>query len=291
MMLALFIDVAILVFVAGNVYRVVRILRLPAHLRWELYPMPRGTPAQRRRGRSYFEESEWWVKPAKRAWGSEIAYIAREVLAFATLRQRNRPLWLWSWLLHVGMYALVAGMGAGLLGLVWPGTFLAMIPWMIGVAACAGIPGAVGLLANRFGRLRAFSSRADVFNLLLIASLFTSGAAALLSDAQVPRKMIALAGALLFGNPVPELGVAAMAHVALLGAFLAYFPATHMTHAYMKFFAFHTVRWDDAPLAHHPTLERALRRNLDRSVSWAAPHIGGKNWAAAVARGPEEERR
>ena len=282
-MLVFFLYAAAAAFIAGNLYRVVRILRMPAHLRWELYPMP--GPG------SYFEQPEWWTRPAGHPWGSQLAYIAGEVFGFATLWKRNRPMWLWSWLLHMGLFALVAAIGFTFLGAFWLATFQGALRLAIAIVACAGIPGTLGLLTVRQRRLRGVSSRADIFNLLLIASVFATAAAALLLDTRFPEAMSVLAGALLGMNPAPELGLAATAHVVVLGLFLAYFPATHMTHAYMKFFAFHRVRWDDAAVAHRPSMARAMARNLERPISWAAPHIGKQNWAAAVAGSDDEVRR
>ena len=42
MSLLVFFYIAIGVFVLGYACRLVRFARMPAHLRWELYPMPRG---------------------------------------------------------------------------------------------------------------------------------------------------------------------------------------------------------------------------------------------------------
>src|SRR5512135_3146252 len=99
MPLLTFIYVAIAIFLAGNAYRVLRVARMPAHLRWELYPMPKGTREQQTYGGSYFEQTEWWKQARRDSRVSELLYIMREVFAFATLRKRNRPLWLWSWLM------------------------------------------------------------------------------------------------------------------------------------------------------------------------------------------------
>ena len=99
---------ALAIFLLGNAWRVVRILRLPAALRWELYPIPRGPRERQRYGGSYFEDSEWWTRPATRSLSSEIAYIAAEVLLLKGVWTHHRALWPWSWLLHWGLYALVS---------------------------------------------------------------------------------------------------------------------------------------------------------------------------------------
>ena len=142
-------------------------------------------------------------------------------------------------------------------------------------------------------RLRPFSTWLDIFNLLLIASVFATGAAALMSDARVPDQMAAFVRSLFGMALAPRLTLASSIHLAVVGMFLAYFPVTHMTHAYMKFFTFHRVRWDDTPVVHDSSLTQAMSANLGRPISWAATHIagGGRTWAAVVARVDEEARR
>ena len=295
MALLIFIYVAAAAFIIGNVWRIVRVARMPAHLRWELYPMPKGSRAQQQYGGSYFEQTEWWTRPRERSWPGELAYIAREVLCFKTLWENNRGLWLWSWLTHVGLYSLVvtavltvamAASGAAIAGVV---------QWTAGIAVCAGMAGSLGMLAMRVAspRLRPFSTRLDIFNLLVIASVFGTGAAALMSDARVPEQMAAFVRSLFGMAPAPRLDLASSIHLAVVAVFLAYFPATHMTHAYMKFFTYHRVRWDDTPIAHDSALTQAMSANLSRPISWAAPHIAGSGptWAVVVARADEEARR
>ena len=275
---------AVIIFVGGNLYRVVRIARMPMHLRWELYPLPRGSRAQQRYGGSYFEESAWWGQKPRRSWHSELAYVAREVLGFATLRQHNRSLWLWSWLMHTGFYALILTAGLTMLGASLPAVRVTA-----SLAAGGGILGSAGLLVARSTRLRPYSSRADFFNLLLIAAIFLS-AAAVVWDAQASGQMVAFAAGLFLATAIP-VATAAAVHIVLLSAFLLYFPATHMTHAYMKFFSFHRVRWDDAALRQRPEMARAMAANLARPISWAAPHIGaGATWAEATRCTPEDRR-
>ena len=275
------------IFVAGCIYRIVRVMRMPAHLRWDLYPMPRGTRAQRRHGGSYFENSEWWQNRQKHSHAAELGYIAGEVLGFRTVWERNRPLWLWSWLMHLGLYALVA---AGVLT-TWAAISDApdaeMIRWTVLAGSAAGMAGALGLLVARALERVPFSGRREYVNLVAVLAVFVTALEAS-SLASAPGEMIAFARSFLSRAPAPEVGPAVALHLSVVGAFLAYFPATHMTHAFMKFFAFHRVRWDDAPLAHDPKLAAAIGRNLARTLSWTAPHIrGGETWGHACKRGAE----
>ena len=75
-------------------------------------------------------------------------------------------------------------------------------------------------------------------------------------------------------------------HLILVAFFLAYFPFTHMTHAYMKYFTWHDVRWDDSPSSRNPHAAEVLAVNLGRRSSWAAPHIAAGDratWSEVVA--------
>ncbi len=99
-MLIFLLSLGALIFVAGNAARVLRTLRRPTPLRWELYPIPKGPRERRRYGGSYFEESEWWTKPPEHGRGGELTFLLGEVLLLKSVREHFKELWLWSWLLH-----------------------------------------------------------------------------------------------------------------------------------------------------------------------------------------------
>jgi hypothetical protein len=44
---------------------------------------------------------------------------------------------------------------------------------------------------------------------------------------------------------------------------------------YMKYFTWHDVRWDDMPTRFNEGGRKAIANNLQRRVSWQAPHIHG----------------
>ena len=70
---------AISVFLLGNLCRVVKAMLMPVHLRWDLYPIPKGPRDRQRYGGSYFEETEWWTKPIDTGLGGEVAFMLKEV--------------------------------------------------------------------------------------------------------------------------------------------------------------------------------------------------------------------
>jgi ABC-type Na+ efflux pump permease subunit len=120
------------------------------------------------------------------------------------------------------------------------------------------------------------TTRSSIFNLLLIGSIFISGVLALMRSAM--RVDVMIKG--------PKASSVLIAHVVLLAFFLGYFPFTHMTHAYMKFFTWHGVRWNDSPAIHNTHAAGRLANNLQRKVGWAAPHLADDaraTWADVVA--------
>jgi nitrate reductase gamma subunit len=148
------------------------------------------------------------------------------------------------------------------------------------------LAGALGLLVMRswHPRVRAFTTRIGIFDLLLLGSIFATGMLLLTAGPAGLHSMISDVVRLptFLGNHPAVWHI----HVALLTFFLAYFPFTHMTHAYMKYFTWHQVRWDDSPIAHDPHAAKTLAVNLQRKASWAAPHIaagGTAAWSEVVA--------
>jgi nitrate reductase gamma subunit len=268
---------ALAIFFVGNVYRILRVATMPAHLRWELYPIPRGSAEERRRGSSYFEQSEWWTKPHQSARVQEMLFIAEEVLFQKSVWKHNRQLWLWSWLLHAGFYATTAAAASAALR----SDVAAAIAWVAMPAGLLGILGIISLRATT-AKLRPYTSRAAFANLALLGAFFASGTILLIGSRGAG--VAAFAAALVRLSPVPALGVVAAMHVTIGCVFLAYFPFTQMTHAYMKFFAFHHVRWNDKPTALDPKMRKGIALNLRRPITWSAAHIAGASTWASAAR-------
>ncbi len=149
------------------------------------------------------------------------------------------------------------------------------------VAACTlGATGSLGLLTTRVfsSRLKGFTTRATVFNLCMLGAIFATGLIALINPSR--GLLAALTDAVNWRDA--GLYPAANCHFVLVALFLAYFPFTHMTHMYMKYFTWHDVRWDDTPARCDRGIRKQIANNLARRVSWQAPHIHGaseQSWA------------
>jgi nitrate reductase gamma subunit len=293
MLTVVLISVAFAVFVTGNAMRLVKTLRMPAHLRWELCPIPKGPRDRQRYGGSYFEESDWWTKPEVSNRRSEMAFVVKEVLLLRGVRENFRVLWLWSWLLHWGLYLYVLAMLLAVTEICLPaglsrGPFHAAVVYSYGTACFFGLAGAVGLVAMRslHPRLRAFTTRLGIFDLLLLGSIFATGMMSL--NAGAPGLVYIVRNMLGFPAFLGQSPNVWHVHLILVGCFLAYFPFTHMTHAYMKYFTWHDIRWDDSPSTRNPRAAEVLAVNLARQSSWAAPHIASGSTASwsEVVRDP-----
>jgi nitrate reductase gamma subunit len=280
---------------AGLIYRALRMARLPVHLRWELAPVPAAGP-RADYGGSHLEAFEFWTRPRRRARTAALVYIVHEALTLRSVWKGNRGLWPLSFTLHLGLYltALLYGLTA---------TYAALVAWGRGSPMPAGaealswafLPGfllgglgSIGLLLRRAidPRLAPFNTPARFLNLLMLATLFATGAYAWSQSAGFAEEVIRTARGLipLNGGLAPTLPLAV--HLSAVAAFLVYLPLSDMVHFVAKYFTYHAVRWDDRPL--DPSMERELMSLMSQPVGWAAPHIAApdrKEWKDLATAG------
>jgi len=292
--------------------RIVHWSRLPAHLRWELYPIPHQPPEKARYGGSFMEDTDWWTRPRQTSRLGEAKSVIREILLLSSVRDHNRRLWLRTFPFHSGLYlvtvAIILALGSGVLRmLATPGHdshFLEpmrMCVLWLGVAGLSlGALGATALLYHRLTDpgLRRCTVPADIFNLAFFVIAFALGLLTWgLTDPGAHRALAFAAHLVAFEWDVP-IGYGfdatlATASIAVAGLLLAYIPLTHMSHFVGKYFAYHAIRWNDTPnLAGGPE-ESRIERLLAYRVSWAAGHIrskGASTWAELASSDPTESK-
>lgn len=296
---------AMVVAVAATVVRAVGYARMPLHLRWELYPVPHETAARAAHGGSYFEESNWWTRPAHFNLRGELAAMFAEMLFLKALREFNLRLWWRSFPFHFGLYLLIATVGllvgAAVATLVVPevmtgalGRAIHQIYRATGVAgAILALLGAAGLLHRRWtdADLRGYTTAGDIFNLvafLVALGLLAAGFA--FRPAGAPGALAILVGLLTWDTSIQVPGLLA-AGVGLTALLAAYIPFTHMSHFVGKYFTYHAVRWDDAANRRGGTIERALAEYLTYKPSWSARHVtadGTRTWAEIATTNPTQ---
>ena len=266
---------AFLVFLIGLLTKIAKNAAMPAHIRWELYPIPNGIAAQ-------------------------IRVMSTEIFLLKGVFEGNKPLWLWSWLFHGSLYLLIAAeclsfIAAGFASI--SGAVEGVIALLLYVAFICRITGAVGTIALRlFSRkLRPYSSLASFFNLALLFAIFTSGFIHVLLQPNAAGAIIEQSGSLIMLNNPPQLHPAAVIHLCFVALFMAFFPFSQMAHAVLKYYAFHSVRWDDRSVDKIPNHASSLARYLAFPVSWSAAHVrGGKamSWSDVVSStGAKEEKK
>jgi nitrate reductase gamma subunit len=273
----------------GSVCRAVRQIRMPSHLRWELFPIPKGPRDRQRHGGSYFEETEWWTKSTPPDRLGQTAFTLKEVFLLRTVLKNFPALWVWSLFLHWGIYLYIVSTAIAL-GvfpirkdiLLGKSFLLSLVYFGYGTACALGVLGVLGLTTARtfHPRLKGFTARATAFNLCLLGGIFASGLFALI----VPDRGLlpTLRDLVVWRSASGSYSSAAYLHFGLVAFFFVYFPFTHMTHMYLKYFTWHGVRWDDLPTRFDERQSNAVAQNLRRQVSWQAPHIRGTNpqsWA------------
>jgi nitrate reductase gamma subunit len=258
-------------FLAGCVVRAVRYAREPIHLRWEIYPVPRG-------------------------WSGQLKTMILEILFLKGLWEFNRPMWFVSYPFHLGLYLLAAAVPLLACAAVAPPSAVPALHAVYSVCGslgtALGLVGAVGLLTRRLvsRELRTYSTRGDFFNLAFFAATFALLLAGeWLRPAGSPGPLGILRGAARFdgGLRLPGLLAVGLAAGAVL---LAYIPMTHMAHFIAKYFTYHAVRWDERSNVPGGTIEKRMAEYLMYRPTWAAPHMGagGRTWAEIAAANPAE---
>ena len=114
MPLQLFTYVSVVIFGFGMVRTVLKYLRMPIHLRWELYPVAH--EKDKDYGGSYFEDMNWWNKSREKSLINVLKYMIPEILLIRVLHHHNRRLWAASFPFHGGLFTLI-----GLLSLLFIG--------------------------------------------------------------------------------------------------------------------------------------------------------------------------
>jgi nitrate reductase gamma subunit len=302
--LQLLMYVAYAAFFVGIAYRAYRMASMPLHLRWDLYPIPH-EKGKAEYGGSYYEEVDWWTKPAKVSLSNELKEMSKEIVFIQSMYHNNRPLWMFSFPFHFGLYLSIVfvllvffGGLLTLLGvtvsaestnIVGKAVHYITMPFGI-VGAVLGAFGVLGLFFSRMARteLRRTSVWTDYFNLILLFAVFVSGLFVWASeDISYAALRVFITDLISFRETAPVSTGFAL-HMALAAVFLIYLPFTHMAHFVGKYFTYHKVRWEDHPNIRGSKLEKRITEALGYKINWSAPHIKGETWAEAATATEEK---
>lgn len=284
--------ISFLVFTFGILTKVIKYIRMPIHLRWELYPIP-----HEKKDGSYFEEIDWWKKPRRKHYLNQIVFMAQEILFIRALYRHNRKMWYASFPFHFGLYLVIAWLallvGGALLKIfgVVGGVAEALqsVAVVVGVTGMIlGTIGCVGLLIMRAttSDLKGYTAPTDYFNILFILAVLASGIIAWGSaDPHFSVVQEYIRGLITFSAAVTPSKTIAW-YITLFSLFLIYLPFTHMTHFFMKYFMWDKVRFEDEPNLRGSIIESKIAKVLNYTQNWSAPHIqAGTKWSETASKG------
>jgi nitrate reductase gamma subunit len=301
------------VFLLAVITRAVKILRLPIHVRWELYPVAH-EKGRAHYGGSYLEDLDWWTKKRESSKIGELKVMIPEILLLSAVREHNRGHWVLTFPFHFGLYLLAGTIALLLVGGIASASGLNVsagggglsgalhhLTYVVGYIGLAlALVGALALLGRRMFNqdYREYTAGGDYFNLVFfVVTIVVTVVAQILADpdfaglrAFFERRVtfdLSAAGA----ASSPYFGLTA-AEIVLASLLVAYIPLTHMAHFFTKWFMYHDIRWGDEPNLAGGRMEKKIQEVLSYPVSWAAPHIRGdgkKTWADVATEGVEEK--
>lgn len=292
---------AVGVFLLAVAVRFFKIIRMPLHLRWELYPVAHEAGARVKYGGSQLEELNWWTKKQEKSRFNELKAMVPEMVFMVALFEHNRKLWWRSFPFHFGLYILAGFIGLLVLGAVMElpqvrlgltGGVGLVVYYLTHAAFIAGMGlttlGALMLLERRLfdPELKAYSSFGHIFNLIFFLAVFAvAWLTYLIADptfSLTRNFIVSLLPLPSAFNLTAEVGHPLLALEIVLAVLLvAYIPLTHMSHFFIKWFTYHKVRWEDEPNFRGGEIEKKVIEQVQYPVTWSASHLnadGKKNW-------------
>jgi len=282
--------------------KVVKFLKLPVHIRWDLYPVIH--EPNYRYGGSYFEEPEWWTKSRKRHRLRGFLYLLKDNFYLGDYYVRNRSYWLSLYPWHAGFILIigfhifcflaavtmalgldVAASSASAFG---RGAYYVIL--VTGVASfILGAFGSIGLFIQRLtdAGLRMYATFLNYFNYGFFLVVFLSGLYSWYFEDPTFAEYREYWKSLVTLH-VPVVEAASAVHILFFALFLIYLPYTKSMHYISRFLAFFRIRWDDEPNVRGGEMEKRLQKLLSQKVTWGAPHIqSGSTWARVATEVPE----
>jgi len=264
---------SILFFIVATALRTMRTAKAPVHLHWELY-----------KGSSVYELTDWWTK-THGSFHEKLCSMALDILTLREFYHRNRRFWYPLIVFHIGLYLLILWHAwlfvravvmnvetASAFGWVW-GTFSTLLTF---------VGGAVILwMRVTDEELRVHYPPLHYIKWVFVLLTLLGGVYAV--DVHFGSKMPALLKYVReqvtfsdFEHKLhPAFGPAL--HIGFASAWLVYLPFSHVFQVFFRYY--HYLRWDDVPNARGSEIEQRIKEQLERPVTWSAPHIpSGKRW-------------
>ncbi|MCX8110995.1 MAG: respiratory nitrate reductase subunit gamma [Syntrophorhabdaceae bacterium] len=273
--------------------KIIKYLKLPVHLRWELYPVIHEEAYQY--GGSCFEKSNWWDMARKRRNLKGILWLLRGYFTLDEYFKKNLFYWLGLYPWHIGFIFIITFHILCFMGALFMvsgisishdspdviGRFFYYAILLTGVISfISGAIGGIIILINRVidKNLKTYASPLQFFMYLFTLAVFLSGLYSWhYTDPDLQEYRQFWVGLITFNFIGVE--TATMVHIIFFDLFLIYLPFTRSLHYITRFFAFFLIRWEDTPNIRGGELEKKLLKQLDNKITWSGPHImSGKPW-------------
>ncbi len=292
--LAIFTYFSYVFIIAMYTIKAIKYLKLPVHLRWELYPVVHEEKYSY--GGSRLEELDWRLKPPQKHYLRGLGFLLKEYFTLGEYFKRNRGYWysLYPW--HVGfiliiVFHILCFLGALVMTsgvVVSPssqniiGSILYYLIMLTGVVGFfSGTAGSIGIFIKRVADidLKTYASPINYFTYIFTLIVFLSGLYGWYFIDPTFSEYRGFWEGLVTLNYI-HIDTGTAAHIILFNLFLIYLPFTRSMHYITRFFAFFLIRWDDEPNRKGSSLEHRLKVLLNQNISWSAPHIkAGKKWS------------
>lgn len=218
--------------------------------------------------------------------------MGQEAFFFREYFERNRRLWTIVYPFHMAIFffilffvMLIAGAvglaaeitiagedaGAGGQFIYYATLVSGVAAFTVGTVACAGL----FLYKLTDPKKRAYARRIEFFNIVLVLAIFVTGLCSWATADATFAEAREFVRSLFTFKETARIEAISLAHILLLGMFLAYLPFTNMMHFFAKFFTYHKVRWDDAPHLKGSRVEQCINPVIRQPVTWSAPHVRG----------------
>lgn len=273
--------------------KIIKFLRLPTHLRSEIYPF---IPTERSSSNDYyFKDPERWIKPKHKDLLRRISFLLKDYLLLSEYFHQDRRYWfaLHPW--HIGFIFIItfhifSFFGALAMALGIPiapnsafgvGILIYYLSLFLGVISFAtGLFGSIGMLVLRLvdKKLRDYATPLNYFTYTFLLAVFLSGLYSWYFVDPTFTEYREFWKGLITLQPT-NVEPAAAIHILLFALLLIYLPFTRSLHYITRLFAFFLIRWDDEPNIRGSMLEKKIQNLLNQRVSWRGPHVQtGVTW-------------
>jgi nitrate reductase gamma subunit len=264
---------SILFFIIATALRVRRCVNVPIHLHWELY-----------KGSSIYELTEWWEKTHS-TFSEKVWSMLLDLLFLREFYHRNKKFWYPLYVFHIGLYLLIlwhawlfirAVIGGietvSIFGWIW-GTFSTILTFMGGLS--------IFIMRMTGEELKVYYPPIHYLKWIFLLLTLVGGiyAVDVHFKSSMPGLLKYVREQVTFADFEHKLHPAfgPTLHILFASGWLIYLPFSHVFQLFFRYY--HYLRWDDVPNVRGSEIERRMKEQLDRPVTWSAPHIpSGKRW-------------